>query len=455
MSAIFIFHNDLRINDNTGLIKAAQEYDTIIPVFIFTPEQITTSNKYRSIPAIEFMVSQLEILSEQIRHGGGRLYFFYGDTIRIVSRLIKEISPSAIYSNANYTPYALDRDSHIYSKCEKLGVDFILSEDYGLFEIGRIHKGSSDADPKENTYKKFTPYYNSAIRVKPNMTQQLRRCNFYGGNISGTITLAQVRHKFGLSKTDIKTASSVIRSLRNFSDYNRNRNMLTYETTHLSAYLKFGIVSAREVYWEIRSMKGASDLLKQLFWREFYMNILWAFPHVLGRNFNLNYHANWITSGDTSVLKAWCSGKTGFPIVDACMNQLNKTGFMHNRGRLIVAGFLTKVLGWHWKFGERYFATRLVDYDPAQNNGNWQFVAGSGVDQQPYFRMFNPWLQSAKYDPDAQYINYWCPYYSVIPADVLHDEKKLCNYISDNRLKIQLPIVSYVKSRDKTKKRYK
>ena len=153
---------------------------------------------------------------------------------------------------------------------------------------------------------------------------------------------------------------------------------------------------------------------------------------------------------------AWCNGKTGFPIVDACMTQLNKTGFMHNRGRLITAGFLTKVLGWHWKFGERYFATRLVDYDPAQNNGNWQFVAGSGVDQQPYFRMFNPWLQSAKHDPNGEYIKHWCPQYKDFPAKVLHDEAKLLEYLNANPSNnVIKPIVSYTTARDKTRKRYK
>ena len=394
------------------------------------------------------MVAQLEVLSDAITAKGGKLYFLYGDTTKIVSRLISELSPTAIYSNANYTPYALDRDSHVYGKCEKNNVEYYLSEDYGLYDIGRIHRGS---DPKTGVYKKFTPFYNVAVKIKPRMPEQLHRCNFFHGNIRGTVTLAQVRAKFRLKKIIISSATTILNSLRKFTDYNRNRDRLTYDTTHLSAYLKFGIVSAREVYWEIKSV--SSDLLKQLYWREFYMNIIWAYPHVLGKNFNLNYHANWKTTGDSTDLKAWCAGKTGFPVVDACMKQLNDTGFMHNRGRLIVAGFLTKVLGWHWKFGERYFATRLVDYDPAQNNGNWQFVAGSGVDQQPYFRMFNPWLQSAKHDPDGEYIKHWCPQYRDVPADVLHDETKLRNYIAETG-SLTLPIVSYIKSRDKTKKRY-
>ncbi len=457
---IFIFHNDLRLNDNTGLIAAMQECDRVIPIFIFTPTQVTAANKYRSIPAIEFMVAQLEVLSAQIANKGGKLYFFYGETAVIVDKLLSSLAKTdiSVYTNANYTPYALERDSAVYAKCEKHNCNFVLNEDYGLYEIGRISRGKSD-DPavlKTKIYKKFTPYFNAAKKVRPNIPQQNRHSNFYGGNIKGTITLAQFRSKLKIAKRDIHSAASMLGSIHKFTDYNKKRDLLTYETTHLSAYIKFGVVSPREVYWEMKQHLRSSDLIKQLYWREFYMNIIWAYPHVLGHNFNLNYKAKWITNlSSKTALMAWCNGKTGFPVVDACMTQLNETGFMHNRGRLIVAGFLTKVLGWHWKFGERYFATRLLDYDPAQNNGNWQFVAGSGVDQQPYFRMFNPWLQSAKHDPKGEYIKKWCPQYKDFPAEVLHDEEKLLDYISENRPKVVSPIVQYTVARDKTRKRYK
>ena len=471
---IFIFHNDLRLNDNTGLLRAMHECEKVMAVFIFTPAQVTTANKFRSIKAIEFMVAQLEVLSAQISNRGGKLYLFYGDTTTIVGKLITALRPVSVYSNANYTPFALDRDSAIYAKCNsytesqyknyhdsnsRAGCEFSLSEDYGLHDIGKIRRGKS-GDPREGVYKKFTPFYNAAVKVKPAMPESNRLTNFYNGNVKGTITLGQIRSKFKLKSITIRTAASVLNSIKDFGNYNKNRNLLTYNTTHLSAYLKFGVVSAREVYWEMKSLgKSASDLIKQLYWREFYMNIVWAYPYVLdGKNFNTNYKANWITSmtvaSNANALKAWCAGKTGFPIVDACMTELNETGFMHNRGRLIVAGFLTKVLGWHWKFGERYFATKLIDYDPAQNNGNWQFVAGSGVDQQPYFRMFNPWLQSGKYDPEGTYICKWCPQYKDFPTDVLHDETKLRAYIAEMRPKVITPIIAYETARDKTKKRY-
>jgi deoxyribodipyrimidine photo-lyase len=457
---IFIFHNDLRLNDNTGLIKAMKECDKVMPVFIFTPTQIGQSNKYRSLKSMEFMAAQLEVLSAQIAGRGGKLYLFYGETAPTVEKLIKVLRPDAIYSNANYTPFALDRDSAVYAKCERHECIYDLSEDYGLYEIGKIRRGNPK-DPRDGVYKKFTPYYNAASKHKPATPESNNRNNFYSTPVKGTITLSHFRSKYKLKSITIRTAASILGSIKGFKTYNKERSYLTYDTTHLSVYLKFGVVSAREVYWQFKSLgKGASDLTKQLYWREFFMNIVWAFPYVLdGKNFNTNYHADWITSGalasNASALRAWCDGKTGFPVIDACMTQLNETGFMHNRGRLITAGFLTKVLGWHWKFGERYFATRLIDYDPAQNNGNWQFVAGSGVDQQPYFRMFNPWLQSAKHDPDGEYIRKWCPQYKDFPTDVLHNEAKLREYIAESRAKVPVPIVIYEVARDKTKKRYK
>lgn len=463
---VFVFHNDLRLHDNIGLITALGDCDSVVPVFIFTPEQIGSGNSYRSIPAIEFMLAQLDVLDAELRKHGSRLYMFYGETTAVLARIIAAVGATAVYSNANYTPYALDRDTRVGQLCDRKNCAFGLAEDYGLYEIGRITRTKSD--PVKGIYKKFTPYYTAASKVKPAKPLQNRASNYYSvsdskgshaGNIAGVIGTATIRRKLKAKKIEISSAQTALNSIKSFRSYNRDRNILAHDTTHLSAFIKFGVVSVRDVYWTIKSDLGAgsSDLIKQLYWREFYMNLVWAYPYVLeGRNFNQNYHANWRTSGDKAGLNAWCNGKTGYPIVDACMSQLNNSGWMHNRGRLIVAGFLTKVMGWHWKFGERYFAVRLVDYDPAQNNGNWQFVAGSGVDSQPYFRMFNPWLQSAKHDPDGLYIKKWCPYYKDFPANVLHDEDKLIAFITENNLrKIPKPIISYERARDDTRKRYK
>jgi len=456
---IFIFHNDLRLRDNIGLIQLMSSCDLVVPVFIFTPEQIGSSNKYRSIPAIMFMVSQLDILDAELKSHGSKLHMYFGNTTAIVSKLITATGASIVANNANYTPFALERDRDVESICNKHGCEYILTEDYGMYPINKFVAGTG------GVYKKFTPYYNTASKVKPELPLINKHSNYFSGtikNVIGAVNIPMIKRKLNINKTiDVKNANTVLKSISNFKSYNKDRSCLAIPTTHMSVYIKFGAVSMREVYWTAKDTlgKGASDLIKQLYWREFYMNVAWAYPHVYGRNFNLNFHANWKTAitspTDKAQLTAWCLGKTGFPVVDACMRELNNTGYMHNRGRLIVAAFLTKVLGWHWRFGERYFATKLFDYDPAQNNGNWQFVAGSGVDQQPYFRMFNPWLQGAKLDPNCIYIKKWCPEYKDFPNAVLHDQKKLTNFITSNGIKnVILPIISYETARDKTRKRY-
>lgn len=453
---IFIFHNDLRISDNLGLAQISKMCDVVLPVFIFTPEQISSSNKYRSMPAIEFMLAQLAILDAELHHNSGRLYMFYGSTTRVMTKLIQAMKPIVVCNNANYTPFALDRDSTLKAACERLGCEYVLCEDYGMYGIGAVTR--NEADPIKGVYKKFTPYYNAAKRTPPSKPLRYQLGKLYNGTIKGAVQLTDVRRKLNVKAINIESATQMLNSIHKQTSYNRDRDKLAIATTRLSAHMKFGAVSPREVYWKVRSLgTKSSDLVKQLYWREFYMNIAWAYPYVFQqRNFNTNFHANWKSSGDMTELIAWCKGKTGFPIVDACMRELNITGYMHNRGRLIVAGFLTKLLGWHWKYGEMYFATRLRDYDPAQNNGNWQFVAGSGVDQQPYFRMFNPWLQSKDHDPDCVYIKHWCPEYAGFPNNVLHNEAKLREYISDNGLqnKITSPIVAYEQQRDSTKRRY-
>jgi deoxyribodipyrimidine photo-lyase len=450
---IFIFHNDLRITDNVGLAQLSKICDVVLPIFIFTPEQIGSTNKYRSLPAIEFMLAQLEVLDLALRKHHGKLYTFYGSTAKVVTKLIQAMKPTAVCNNANYTPFALDRDSLVKSVCERHNCDYILCEDYGLYQIGTITR--TPADPIKGVYKKFTPFYNAARTPDRPLRYQL--ANLYSGNISGTVPIATVRNRLKVGSVKIESAASMLASLKHFGHYNRDRDKLAIPTTRLSAHIKFGAVSVRDVYWAVHDSLGKNDLIKQLYWREFYMNILWAYPYVLqGRNFNPNFRANWRTTFDkSSDIANWCSGKTGYPVVDACMRELNATGYMHNRGRLITAAFLTKILGWHWKFGELYFATKLRDYDPAQNNGNWQFVAGSGVDQQPYFRMFNPWIQSKAHDPECKYIKHWCPEYKDVPNAVIHNEAKLREFITQNGINVAMPMVNYEKQRDLTKKRYR
>ena len=250
-----------------------------------------------------------------------------------------------------------------------------------------------------------------------------------------------------------KTGKKILNKIARFQDYGQRRDDLTYNTTTLSAYLKFGALSVREVYYSMEHHLGKkSDLIKQLIWREFYAHLLYAKPHVLGNALKPKYNAlEWNKS--KKWLNAWKEGKTGFPIVDAGMREMNETGFMHNRARLITASFLIKTLLIDWQEGEKYFATKLVDYDPSSNNGNWQWVASTGADSQPYFRIFNPWSQSATHDSHAKYIKKWIPELTHVDAEHIHQWNDHCHLYKD--INYPEPIVDYKIQREKALDMYK
>jgi deoxyribodipyrimidine photo-lyase len=235
----------------------------------------------------------------------------------------------------------------------------------------------------------------------------------------------------------------------NIKNYSKTHNDLGYSTSQLGAYIKFGCVSIREVYKVFRSKH---DFIRQLFWRDFYANVLYAFPHVLGSSMNKKYNKiHW--NNNSNWFKKWCDGETGYPVVDAGMRQLNKTGYMHNRARLIVASFLIKTLLISWEKGEKYFAQKLVDYDPANNNGNYQWVSGSGTDSQPYFRIFNPWRQAEEYDPQCEYIKTWIPELKDVPnKEIFNWETEWVNY---KDIKYPKPICNYEEQKKKCLKMYK
>lgn len=434
---LFIFHNDLRLVDNTGL-KAAMDAGKTMPVFIFTPQQIGSTNIYRSKNAIEFMTRSLVELDGELRKHKSRLHVFYGDTNTMVKRLIKKHKITAVYSNRNYTPFAIERDKQLKKLCDQLKVTFHEFEDYVLYPIDSVSTSSG-------AYKKYTPFLNAVSGRKVNKPQKY------------TIKNLIATHSDEMSKGgQLGGRSQALELLKKVnSNYGKTRNLPHLDTTHLSAYIKFGCVSPREVYYEFK--KHSHDLVKQLIWRDFYIHLVYGYPHVLvgkNRNFKQKYSdVKWtrLTPANKRIFLKWCNGQTGFPIVDASMKQLNKTGWMHNRGRLIVAWFLTKVMGWHWMYGERYFATRLIDYDPAVNNGNWQFCAGSGVDTDQYFRLFNPWAQSEKYDKEALYIKKWLPQLKAIPAKHLHNWDKHWN---EHKVRYPKPMLDYEKSKERIKDVY-
>jgi deoxyribodipyrimidine photo-lyase len=247
-----------------------------------------------------------------------------------------------------------------------------------------------------------------------------------------------------------------LKQVKHFKEYDSTRNDLTQNTTMLSAYLKYGCVSVREVYSVmLKQFSKSHPLIRQLVWRDFYIHLLDAFPRVLkGKSLKEKYDAiKW--ENNRSLFNAWKRGETGYPIVDANMRMLNKVGYMHNRGRLIVASFLVKTLLVDWRWGEKYFAQQLIDYDPAANNGNWQWVSGSGADSQPYFRIFNPWSQSAKHDVDAEFIKEWIPELETVEPKHIHQWDKWCEDERYKGIKYPDPIVDYSAMRNKTLALYK
>lgn len=449
MKGLMIFRRDFRVTDNTALIEASRLCDVIHCIFVFTPEQVSDKNKFKSAPAVAFMIGALKELDKQIMAKGGKLLTFYGDNNDVVNECVKKWGINTVFWNRDYTPYAKKRDSKLEKLCEKLGVECRISEDYYLHAPNTIFTGSG------TPYLKYTPYMNKAFAKGFPKPSSVKVKNLVGGN-SG-FSLSEAYKKLVGDELDgveipetyeRMKALEILRDQREFKDYNDTRNNLTVETTRLSAPIKFGVVSIREV---AEAFKKNSGLLRQLVWRDFYAQILATNPEVLGSAMKQQYNAlKWI--GTTAHFNKWCEGKTGFPIVDAGMRELNETGYMHNRARLITASFLIKTLLVDWQKGEKYFAQHLVDYDPASNNGNWQWVASTGADSQPYFRIFNPWSQGKEHDPDAVYIKKWVPELREVPAKAIHKWEDCWTLFRNSGY--PKPIVDYKKQKEKALEMY-
>lgn len=439
---LFIFRRDLRAIDNVGLNHAMVNYTNIIPIFIFTPEQVGDNNKYRSNNAIQFMVESLQELDSVLRGSGSQLHILRDNNITALRKLVKSLKIEAVVFNQDYTPYAIKRDNAIKKECTKLGINCDTCEDYLMSKVGELNKAN------DTPYTVFTPFKNNGLQFPPPKPARSRLRNLAKvPRISLTfpaITKNPHIRVHGGRSNGLKALRGVIAH----KNYGKNRNTVSISTTLLSAYIKFGCISIREVYWRVRSVAGLrSELMSQLYWREFYYYIVYFFPQVMGQNFNPRYDGiRWKWSA--AHFKRWAEGKTGFPIVDAGMRELNTTGYMHNRARLITANFLNRMLGMDWRKGEQYYATQLTDYDPAVNNGNWQWVASTGVDPKPYFqRLFNPMQQSSKYDPNAIYIKKWLPELVDIPAAHLHDWGKYHVEYNVKELGYYKPIVDYTAAR--------
>lgn len=453
--SIFIFRRDLRLDDNVGLIKALKESEKVIPIFIFTPEQLV-NNKYKSDNAVQFMMESLEDLEKQLKDKDGKLYYYYGHPHDVIEKILKSNKDiEAVYVNKDYTPYSKKRDAMIKKVCAERNAVFKQFEDVVLNPIGSIKTTGGEI------YTKFTPYFRKAKKIKVDKPQDNRMRKYFKGKINGIKEFSGKREKFYKKNDELwvrggrKNGLKILKNIEEFKDYNKTRNMLDEDTTYLSAYNKFGCVSIREVYHRIRDKLGMkNDLIKQLYWRDFYYNIMWKYPRVLKTNMKEKYDKiKW--KKNKKWWKAWRKGETGFPVVDAGMRQLNKTGFMHNRTRLIVSNFLIKLMLIDWHDGEHYFERELVDVDLSQNNGNWGWSAGSGADSQPYFRIFNPWTQGEKFDPEGIYIKTWVPELRKVDSKDIHKWYKVCEDEKYKDIKYPAPILDYKKQRKEGLRLYK
>lgn len=450
--SLFIFRRDLRLEDNTGLIAAVGQSDSIVLCFIFDTRQIGENNPYRSMHAIQFMIESLCDLEQQIKKSHGHLYLFFGLAEDIVETLIKQENIDAVFCNRDYSPFSIKRDENIAKVCHENHIVFNHYNDLLLTEPEDVISSTN------LPYAIFTAFYKKASQKNIPRPCNVQYGAFYKKPISqdqtSTIYIKILKKKNGYAHVHGGTnkAHTILQSLTQFKNYSTTHNIPSLSTTNLSAYLKFGCISIRQAYHAIKDTLGINHpLIRQLYWRDFFTHVAYHSPFVFGNPYHERY-ATLPWSKNMDHFKAWCQGKTGFPIVDAGMRQLNITGFMHNRVRMIVASFLTKDLHINWLWGEKYFAQQLIDYDPMINNGNWQWSASTGCDAQPYFRIFNPWLQQKKFDPECIYIKQWIPELQDIHNKIIH------NWFNTNNMKVKKyprPIVDHKIESMLAKKIYK
>jgi deoxyribodipyrimidine photo-lyase len=452
-NGLFIFRRDLRIIDNNGLNLLNDKCKNIYTIFIFTPEQVGSGNKYKSDNSVQFMIESLQDLASQISKAGGRLYTFYGHNDAVVADCIKAWDINLVCFNLDITPYAKERDEKIIKLCERMKCYVMYDYDYYLHQPGTIVNGS------DKPYQKFTPYYQTALKHKVETPAKMRKLHLKSSDahISNKITLDEAMKKFvGNENPDIlvhggreNAIKQIHIAAKNIKHYEKSRDELSKPTSQLSAYIKFGNVSIREVYY---AFKNNHSFIRQLYWRDFYSGILYSFPRVLGHALKPKYDKiKW--HHNERWFDAWCKGMTGIPIVDASQRQLVAQGWVHNRGRMISSSILIKILLIDWRKGEQFYAQHLVDYDVASNNGGWQFSSGSGADSQPYFRYFNPYTQSKDHDPKCEYIKKWIPELKDVPNEDIHNWDTAWENHKD--IKYPKPIVDYKEQREKSIKMYK
>jgi deoxyribodipyrimidine photo-lyase len=400
---IFWFRRDLRIEDNVAMSQACKNGFPTKFIFIFDDNILGELPKNDA--RVNFIYNNLKIINESLLKNSSSLQIFKGNPIDVFKDLLKKNKVNSVYLNKDYEPYAINRDNKIKDLCEQYGIGFKSYKDQVIFEENEIVK--EDKKP----YTVFTPFKNKWLRVfNENSDQYIVNHEVNLKNLSRLDLDSQFSswqndfprlNEIGFSKSDVKVENFRIEQL---DDYSVKRNIpFADSTSYLSPHLRFGTVSIRSL---VKKLKNNEVFLSELIWREFFMQILYHYPKVVKHNFRSKYDGI-IWRNNTREFEKWKKGETGFPIVDAGMRQLAETGYMHNRVRMIVASFLIKDLLIDWRWGEAYFAEKLLDYELSSNNGNWQWAAGTGCDAAPYFRVFNPHEQLKKFDPELKYVKKW------------------------------------------------
>ncbi|MBW1296123.1 cryptochrome/photolyase family protein [Aquimarina litoralis] len=396
---IFWFRRDLRLEDNIGLYKALSDDLPVLPIFIFDTKILSKLPKNDA--RVTFIHEQLQIINQRLQEQNSSLAIHHGNPLDIFNDLIKQYDIHKVYTNHDYEPYAKQRDEEVENLLKANSIDFKTFKDQVIFEKNEIVK--SDGSP----YVVYTPYKNKwkeifdTSRLQPYETTSILK-NFVKDPNLPTLELSDL----GFSKSKITVATYLV-SPSLINNYEDTRNFPAKEngTSRLGPHLRFGTVSIREMVKKAIAEEN-EVFWSELIWREFFMQILWHFPHTKDKSFRPKYDRI-LWRNNEEEFEAWKNGKTGYPLVDAGMRELNETGYMHNRVRMLVASFLCKHLLIDWRWGEAYFAEKLLDYDMSANVGNWQWAAGSGVDAAPYFRIFNPTTQVTKFDKKLEYINNW------------------------------------------------
>ena len=395
---IFWFRRDLRIDDNTALSAASSSKNPVLPIFIFDTN--ITDKLPLDDRRINFIYDQLFKLNKVlISNYNSLLNVFKGNPTDIFEKLSSEFEIVSVYANHDYEPYAIQRDKKISESLKNNKTEFLTFKDQVVFEKNEIVK--SDGLP----YVVYTPYKNRwKAKLKDNINildEKLIKDNFFRFQESSLKSM----ESYGFNENDNKIQKYILDS-EIINNYRQKRNFPELNaTSKIGPYLRFGTISIRKIIKGLLQFEEQT-FMDELIWREFFMQILFHFPHTKTKSFKSKYD-NIVWLNDIKAFEAWKTGKTGFPIVDAGMRELNNTGFMHNRVRMITASFLCKHLLIDWRWGENYFAQKLNDYEMASNVGNWQWASGSGVDAAPYFRIFNPHTQITKFDKKLNYINKW------------------------------------------------